>query len=283
MPAEDFIELSNTCYVDAEYAEAFRGAQLTTIEAVFDFQGDANLVKENLARHRTRIKFTLPGTLAAFFLKRYNRVPIMYQLKNWLCHRKIASSAAFDYLPASQLAQHGIPTPKTIAYGYEWCGLFEKRSFMVMSAIEGHSLEEQLPACFDDAKSEESYRLRCRFIDKLADFVRAFHDTGFRHRDLYLCHIFVTCEDKFHLIDLHRAFKPGLLSERYRLKDLTQLHYSSHGRVISQPDRLRFYLRYRGKTKLDASDRRFLRKIKSKAWKMALHDMKHSRPVPFAM
>ena len=38
-----------------------------------------------------------------------------------------------------------------------------------------------------------------------------------------------------------------------------------------------------GKTKLDAEDRRFLRKIKSKAWRMALHDMKHSRPVPFAM
>ena len=283
MPTEDFIRLSSTCYVHAEYAEAFGAAQITNIDTVFDFQGDANLVKENLARHRTRIKFTLPGTSAVFFLKRYNRVPVISQLKNWFCHRKIASTAAFDYMPASQLEQHGIQTPKTIAYGYEWSGLFEKRSFMVMSAIEGHSLEEQLPECFDEAKSEKSYRLRCRFIDKLADFVKAFHDTGFRHRDLYLCHIFMTGKDTFHLIDLHRAFKPGLLSERYRLKDLTQLHYSSPGRVISQSDRLRFYLRYRGKTKIDASDRKFLRKIRSKAWTMALHDMKHSRPVPFAM
>jgi len=283
MPADNFIELSKTCYVSPDYAEAFRKADLADIAAVFKFTGDENLVKENLASHRSRIKFKLPDFNKALYLKRYNHVPPAAQIKNWLCHRRRASTAAYDCMPGKELLRYGISTPKTVAFGEQWAGLFEKRSFMIMEEIEGHSLEEKLPACFYDQKSANSHRQRCEFIAKLADFVKAFHDTGFRHRDLYLCHIFFSEGDQFHLIDMHRAFKPQMLAGRYRLKDLTQLHYSAPGRVVSLADRLRFYLRYCGKTKLDAEDRRFLRKVKSKAWRMALHDMKHSRPVPFAM
>jgi len=283
MSVDNFVELSKTCHVHPDYAESFRKAGLSGIEAVFEFSGDENLVKENLASHRSRIKFTLAGFKKGLFLKRYNRVPAGAQIKNWLCHRRRASTAAFDYMPGKELSCYGISTPKTVAFGDQWAGLFEKRSFMVMEEIDGCSLEDKLPACFYDNKSAANHRRRCEFITKLADFVKAFHDTGFRHRDLYLCHIFLSGDDVFHLIDMHRAFKPQILSERYRLKDITQLHYSAPGRLISQADRVRFYLRYFGKSKLDAGDRRFLRKLKSRAWRMALHDMKHSRPVPFAM
>ena len=81
---------------------------------------------------------------------------------------------------------------------------------------------------------------------------------------------------------MQRSFKPFVFSERYRLKDITQLHYSAPGDCISQADRLRFYLRYSGKPKLDRSDRKFLGKVKSKAWRIAVHDIKHGREVPFA-
>jgi len=283
MPVDNFIKLSKTCYVRQDYAQSFRNAGLADIEAIFKFSGDENLVKDNLTSYRSRIKFKLEGFDKALYLKRYDKVPVNRQIKNWFCHRNRASAAAFDYMPGKELLRYGISTPKTVAYGDQWAGLFEKRSFMVMEEIEGHSLEEKVPACFYDRKSANSHRLRCEFITKLADFVKAFHDTGFRHRDLYLCHIFCSEGDRFHLIDMHRAFKPRILAERYRLKDLTQLHYSAPGRVISQADRLRFYLRYCGKTKLDGRDKRFLRKVKSRAWRMALHDMKHSRQVPFAM
>lgn len=283
MFADNLVKLSKGCYVLPYLEESFRKAGLVDIESFFSFSGDENLVKDNLASHRSRIRFKLEGFDKALYLKRYDKVPVNRQIKNWLCHRKHASTAAFDYMPGKELSRFEISTPKTVAYGDQWAGLLEKRSFMVMEEIDGHSLEEKLPDCFYSNQSATSHRQRCDFIDKLADFVKAFHDTGFCHRDLYLCHVFLSGDDKFHLIDMHRAFKPQLLSERYRLKDLTQLHYSSPGRAISQADRLRFYLRYFGKSKLDAGDRRYLRKLKSRAWRMALHDMKHLRPVPFAM
>ena len=150
-----------------------------------------------------------------------------------------------------------------------------------MTEVAGRSLEKKLPECFTQANSAENHRLRCEFIDRLADFSSKFHATGFRHRDFYLAHIFEN-DDKFSLIDMHRAFRPRLLSRRFLLKDLTQLYYSAPGQYFSRADRLRFYKRYAGKTKLNSADRWFIGRIRAKPWRMADHDIKHGRPVPFA-
>jgi hypothetical protein len=282
MTPDNFINLQDGFYVDKDYAESFRELGLTSIEAVFNFQGDENLHKANIAKHRSRLKFELGDLNKTLFLKRYDNPPKFTQLKNWLTRQSKASTADYDRLPPQELKASGIDAPKTVAYGSEWGGFFEKRSFMVMENIEnGVSLEEKLPECFYDLAIDSSHKMRCEFINKLADFTRKFHDTGYRHRDYYLCHIFLVNEKDFCLTDMHRSFKPGFLSERYRLKDITQLHYSSPGDIISQADRLRFYLRYSGKDRPDDCDRKFLRKVKAKAWRVALHDIKHKRVVPF--
>ena len=283
MSEDNFIEFEDGFYVDADYAESFRKAGLTSIDAVFDFQGDENLHKKNMAKHRTRLKFDLAGTGKTLFLKRYNRVPKITQIKNWLSRKHKAGTADYDRLPSRQLEPAGIATPKTIAYASQWGRIFEKRSFMFMENVEnGVSLEEKLPEYFYDADYPSAHKLRCEFINKLADFTRRFHETGYRHRDYYLCHIFLVDGKDFCLIDMHRSFRPTLFCERYRLKDITQLHYSSPGDLISQADRLRFYLRYRGRQRVDETDRKFLRKVKRKAWNMAVRDVKYGREVPFA-
>ena len=283
MSQGDFMKFEDGFFVDKQYAESFRNLGLTSIEAVFNFQGDENLHKSNMAKHRSRLRFVLADMDKTLFLKRYDGVPKITQLKNWLSRNNKASTADYDRLPPQELKTSGIDAPRTVAYGSEWGRGFEKRSFMFMENVEnGISLEEKLPKYFYDAGFPSRHKLRCEFIDKLADFTRKFHDTGYRHRDYYLCHIFLVEEKDFCLIDMHRSFKPGLLSERYRLKDITQLHYSSPGELISQADRLRFYLRYRGKDRPDDSDRKFLRKVKRKAWQVAMHDIKHGRVVPFA-
>lgn len=279
----DFIKFEDGFFVDADYADSFRKLGLTSIDSVFHFQGDENLQKSNMAKHRSRLKFDLADMNKTLFLKRYNRVPKITQIKNWLSRKQKASTADYDRLPGRDLGPAGIATPQTVAYGSQWGSFFEKRSFMFMENIEnGISLEEKLPEYFYDADYPSRQKLRCEFINKLADFTRKFHDTGYRHRDYYLCHIFLIDGKDLCLIDLHRSFRPTLTSERYRLKDITQLHYSAPGDLISQSDRLRFYLRYRGKDKPDQSDRKFLRKVKRKAWRVAMHDIKHGRTVPFA-
>ena len=95
---------------------------------------------------------------------------------------------------------------------------FEKQSFIITEKIpNAESLERKLPDFFYQPSAQENKKQKDRFINDLADFARLFHDTGFRHRDFYLAHIFMDEAGSFYLIDLQRAFKPLLSSARFCL------------------------------------------------------------------
>lgn len=271
-----------TLHIDPSYQRPLAALGLTSLENFFAFEGGESLHKENLAAHRSRAVFDLPGG-PRVFLKRYVNTPRGRQLRNWIAAGRRVAVADLDRLPAEELARHDIKTPKIIAWGSEWDGLWETRSFILTEQIPGGvSLERQLPECLSNLHPLQLVRERKDFLRDLARWVRRFHDTGLRHRDLYLAHIFLDEGGDFVLIDLHRCFAPRLFGERWLIKDLTQLYYSAPGQEISRADRLRFYLDYTGKDKLSPRDRRRLHRIKRRAWTMADHDIRHSRAVPFA-
>jgi hypothetical protein len=204
------------------------------------------------------------------------------QIKNWLSQGKRNSYSGFEVEALRELAAEGIKTPKIICYGEQWGLLFEKRSFIATEKIpNAEALERKLPPYFERAATGENLRLRKDFIARLASFVKRFHQTQYRHRDLYFSHIYQSSDGSFYLIDLARAFKPMLFRERFRVKDIAQLHYSAPGKYFSRTDRLRFYLRYAGQNKLTVNDKVFIRKVIRKTKSMARHDIKHGRTVPF--
>jgi len=282
--SQKFVKLSEDFFADADYAGALKKIGLTGIDKVFEFDGGKNLTKAELARHRSRVKFDLDEPKTTVFLKRYDRVPVLTQITNWLHHHSRASTSSFDRSGAEQLADVGINTPRTIAYGEQWAGGFERRSFIMTSRLEGaESLERRLPDSFCGECSGENRMRRKDFIKGLADFVRRFHEAGFRHCDLYFSHIFRGEDGVLYLIDLQRVFKPLLLKERSRIKDISQLYYSAHPKHFSRTDRLRFYRIYTGRKNLGPADRRFIRKVNSRAKRMASHDARHGRAVGFAI
>jgi heptose I phosphotransferase len=293
MTKQNFTKLSTDLYIDADYRQGFANAGLGSIDDVFEFTGGKQLIKSNIGSFRTRIQFDIPGMDNCFFMKRYASPPIPKQLKNWLSHGKHASMAHFDHFAADALSKTGINTPKTIAFGEQWNGFFEKRSFCITEQIpNAEALERKLPDSFKNDSpnisstvqkiTPEKLNKRRQFICDLAEFVRKFHDTGFRHRDLYLSHIFYDDRGRFHLIDLARCFKPAVLSDRYRVKDIAQLFYSAPGSVFTHTDRMRFYKALTGVRKITPSDKLFIRKVIRKANRIARHDIKHGRKVPFA-
>ena len=284
MSEQKFIEISNSFFIDRDYETGLNELGLTSIEAVFSFNAGKNLIKNNIAKFRTRMQFEINSPLVTLFLKRYDRPSISSQLKNWLSHHSRQSYAFFDFEPANKLAALGINTPKTICYGEQRGRFFEKRSFIITEKIpNAESLEQKLPDCFEAPATAENLKMQRDFIAQLAAFVKKFHETNYRHRDLYLSHIFYnSSSNEFHLIDLARAFKPILLAERFRIKDIAQVHYSAPGRHFSKTDRLRFYLDYSGQNVLTATDKRFIRKVINKVKRMARHNIKHGREAPFA-
>lgn len=266
---DNFKEINTGFFVQSDFVECFKRLGIQTIDDVFRFEKGKNLHKENLAEFRQRIMFETENPKTTLYLKRYQNTPALTQIKNWINRRKKISVMGCDLEPAENLRRLGINTPKTVAYGQEWDGIFEKRSFIITEQIpDSVSLEKKLPKGKD-------------FSEKLATFVRKFHSTGLRHRDLYLCHIFCNTKIEFTLIDLTRVFKPIIFSTKFLIKDLAELYYSTPRNAVSRTERLRFFLKYLNKEKLDKSDKMMIRKITAKAAKMAGHDKKHNRIAPF--
>ncbi len=278
---ENFTELAPGYLVDPQYKTGLQQLGLISLDAVFSFEAGENLTKKNLAAHRTRLQIELPTIPTTAFLKRFDRPPIQEQLRNWLSRGR-KSSMRYELDSANKLAEAGIKIARIISYGEQWGLFFEKRSFIMTEKIPAaEALERKLPDCFHLPATAANLKLRRAFISKLARFARKFHQTGLRHRDFYFSHIFYSCDGSFYLIDLQRVFKPVVLAERFRVKDIAQLYYSAPGRYFSSTDRLRFYLSYSGKRLLDHSDKIFFRKVIRKAKRMARHDAKHGRPAPF--
>lgn len=276
-----FIQSANGFFVHPQYQQILAGSGLNSLEAVFAYNGGQTLTKSSLASWRHRIRFKLADGRTAY-LKRYDRPPVPVQFKGWIQHGRRAFLSDYDKGPLAELENAKVPIPQTIAYGGQRTGCFEKCSFIITLEIpNAHSLESKLPDCFEAPPSDSNRRAQKAFIGDIAAFIRRFHATGYRHRDLYLAHLFLSEERSLYLIDLHRTFKPRLFSKRYRVKDLAQLHYSCPANRIGLTNRLRFYLAYVQRNKLTAWDKAFIRKIHAKALWIARHEQKHGRLVPF--
>jgi heptosyltransferase-2 len=151
---QQFAETSTSFFVDPDYQKPLAGQGLTSIDAVISFSAAENLAKKNLASFRSRLQFEIESPTwpqpTTVFLKRYDSPPVMVQLKNWLAHRRRISCGFVESVSAGRLAAAGVRTPKTIAYGEQWSGLFEKRSFVLTEKIpDAEALERKLPECFD--------------------------------------------------------------------------------------------------------------------------------------
>jgi hypothetical protein len=271
--------------VAPHFQAALAAIGLTSFEAIFAFDGGTDLAKRNIGTHRKRLQLeiTLPGDErpTKLYLKRYDRPPRFQQLIHWLTHGRRVSLGRAEHDTACALAAEGVGTPHTVACGQQWGTLFEKRSFLMTRQIaQSESLERRLPSCFTGPITADTLRQRRDFINRLAAFARRFHQTGYRHRDLYFAHIFHSTTGAFCLIDLARAFKP-ILRRRFQIKDLAQLHFSAPHDSFSRTDRLRFYLAYSERSSLGASDKKLIAAVVKKAARMARHNRKHNVPVPY--
>jgi heptose I phosphotransferase len=273
--------MKNSFFIAEDFAEALAGMGVRSMDDVFSLEQGRDLAKKSIGRYRRRIELEVTlrsGQSTKLYLKRYDHPPLLKQLSNWFACRRRVSFGGVEHDAAFALCAAGIGTPHIAAWGCQWGSLFEQRSFLVTHQVaDSDSLERRLPACFSDSGGLQDRR---RFIRSLAQFIRRFHLTGFRHRDLYLAHIFCSTSGQFCLIDLARAFRP-LLTRRFQVKDLAQLHYSAPAGAFTRTDRLRFYLTYCDHRRLNESDKLLIRAVTKKANRMASHNRKHGIPIPF--
>lgn len=156
-------------------------------------------------------------------------------------------------------AAQRLPTATVVAYGLEKkLGLFQRGALVTLEVPGTRDLASLARA--DDPRLADR-----RWVDtvsrQVAHALRTMHDHGFIHGDMKWRNLLVDDQARLFLIDcpLGRIWRGHLFTHRV-LKDFASL--DRIGRyVLRRTQRLRFYLYYAGKTRLDAADKAFLRRL----------------------
>lgn len=206
-----------------------------------------------------------------YFLKQHFGVGWKEIFKNLFQLRLPIVSAKNEWLALKRLQQLHIPAPKIAGYGCEGINPAKRQSFLLTHALPPHiSLED---FCKDWKTHPPSFRLKQNLIKQIASIARVMHENGINHRDFYICHLLLDLASlksdpipTLSVIDLHRAQIRKVVPERWLIKDLAGLYFSSKEIGLTERDLLRFMKEYRNKSlKLILSqERTFWQRIKKR-------------------
>jgi len=239
---------------------------LDAFENFYD-EHTGKLLRDVGPRANLRLTLEVEGGTLACFLKRHRPLSLAERLKAWLTLRRARSHARTEWENIERLAGLGIPTMQPVAFGED---PVTGRSFLMTAEIGSASPADDFAREHFASKERPAVEARRKFVRRLGELIRTLHASGFTHRDLYLCHVFVreTREDfRLHLIDLQRM-GPRVLLRRWRVKDVAHLEYSRPAGTFSATDAVRFLHSYFGADRLDARQKHFARDVLRKADRM---------------
>ena len=184
-----------------------------------------------------------------YFIKQHHGIGWRELLKNLLQARLPVCSAKNEWQANHALQQLGISVPKILGYGLRGKKPSRMHSFVLMEEVKHTCTLEDLMLTW--RTSPPDFNCKRNFIKKVASIARLMHAANYTHRDFYLCHFLLrTMHHKnspdICLIDLHRARKRICNKQRWIIKDLAGLYFSSLGGGLTARDYLRFIYYYEG-------------------------------------
>jgi hypothetical protein len=114
------------------------------------------------------------------YLKRYQGESLAARVRRWLATGHWESAAGYEARIAVALAADGIATVEPLAWAERGAD-----SFVVINEVPGDAIDRALTT------TPLGGRALQYLTTAVADLARRFHDRGWRHRDFYLCHLFM--------------------------------------------------------------------------------------------
>ena len=195
---------------------------------------------------RTTLRFERAGR--GYFLKYHKGVGWKEIFKNLLFFRAPILGADNELAAIELLQLRGVDTMIAAGFGRSGCSPASRQSFLITQEIAAAPSLEEVTAEWGVAPPPVG--VKWQLIDTLAKQVKAMHEAGVNHRDLYLCHFLLRDGDmgsmRLALIDLHRAQIRSRVPDRWRIKDLAALYSSAAHVRLTTGDFLRFASAYYG-------------------------------------
>lgn len=190
-----------------------------------------------------------------FFIKQHFGIGWKEIFKNLFQLRLPVLGASNEWHAIQFLKQLNIPTLDALGYGLRGKHPAHMQSFLITRELPPHDTLEDLTASW--AEHPPAARFKWQIIKEVARIARIMHDNGMNHRDFYICHLVLeknlSENDRLpkqlliRVIDLHRAQLRRAVPQRWRIKDLAGLYFSSKDIGLTRRDLLRFIKEYRSK------------------------------------
>lgn len=190
-----------------------------------------------------------------YYVKRY--VAAGKGLRRYMGRPRVKS----EWQNLKRFAKWGIPTAEVVAWGLERKGAaYDRGALITLELPRTEDLSEL--ARTRDARLDDRPWVN-RISQQVARYTRTMHDNRFTHNDLKWRNLLVDDQSTVFLIDCpNGAFWVSFML-RYRItKDLACLDKVAKYH-LSATQRLRFYLQYRGRERLNDSDKKRIRHIVS--------------------
>ena len=235
---------------------------------------------------RKTVRFEYDGK--PYFLKTHTGVGWREIIKNLAYFRLPVVGAKNEWHGVHHLqrlgikARTGIDTLHIAGYGTTSGSPASRHSFIITDEItNAKSLEEFCaPWQRNPPRTASDIRFKRWLIERLAHTAQYLHSNGANHRDFYLCHFLLqpgfadgqlsTSDSHLFVIDLHRMLVRRRTRDRWKVKDVAGLYFSSMDLGLTRRDLFRFMKAYM-KTDLRlalSQDRRFWRRVEKRAYKL---------------
>ncbi len=231
------------------YRETACSKALQSLDAVFHLDGEP--ISSDPVSQMLRV--TLGDT--NFYIKRYTAGG--KYLRRYVGQSRVSK----EWQSLMHFIANGIPTPPLVAYGeHRVFGVFRRGALVTEQVTDAPSLA--VLAGRKDSRLRDSNWLR-QVLEQVADYTHRLHTGGFAHSDLNWRNILIKLSEPPQALFIDcpaggRWYGP-MLSYR-KVKDLA--HLDEYARLhLSRGQRLAFFLRYRGKARLDRQDKRLLMRI----------------------
>jgi tRNA A-37 threonylcarbamoyl transferase component Bud32 len=222
-------------------------AVFANLDAVFALQGE-RITRDPLSEV-VRVEF---GGVR-YYVKRYHRAG--KGLRRFIGRPRVKA----EWQNLKYFIKWGIPTAPIVAYGLERkAGVFVRGALITRELAETEDMA--LLARRNDPRLSDRHWVG-RVSQQLASATRTLHERNFTHNDLKWRNLLVDSSGELFLIDCPAgSFWWGPLLCYRIIKDLACLDKVAKHK-LTRSQRLRFYLQYHGRQRLNASDKQRIRKV----------------------
>lgn len=197
-----------------------------------------------------------------YFIKQHRGVGWKEIFKNIFQWRLPVLGAKNERQAIAKLESLGIAVPKVAAFGQRGVNPAKLQSFILMEELAPTLSLEEVSRLWRN--QPPSFALKRKLIEEVARIARTMHEAGVNHRDFYICHFLLDTSlgldninaknVKLYLIDLHRAQIRYAAPQRWIIKDLAGLYFSSKDIGLTQRDIYRFMSAYTLKSLREIKD-----------------------------